>query len=138
VNRRIVKGSTVLDRKISFDDIFLSVFAFLEFANYFYQIIGYSGLCKLKYIVKNTLNVALDPFLGGTGILGWQGVAIVDEIEVAKEYEVCSIPKITNKDYRLDYLTKITKNIAWSFGSEYDQSRGVDEILLGHANSQLR
>lgn len=136
-DKEVVKDRNIKDRKISFEEIFLKLLSFLEFSIFFYNQIGYKGLCKIKFVIKNTLNLALSPYIRGTGLLSWHGVSIIEEISLSPEFEVISIPKIIDKNYRLNFLIDVTKNIAWSFGSEFDPSINVDKILIEYANRYI-
>lgn len=135
---QIEDNETVERKKISFEDIFLSISAFFEFINLFYEIIGYHGYCKLNLSIKNTLNISLNPYVGGTRILS-EGESIVEEYLLPEKFQTISIPKFRNQNERLNTLIEVSKDIAWTFGSEIDPFEGdVDDFLRRHAMSRIR
>jgi hypothetical protein len=133
-----IEDSEIVERKrISFEEIFISVLAFFEFINLFYEKIGYHGYCKFDLSIKNILNISLNPYVGETGILS-EGISIVEEYLLPEKFQTVSIPKFRNRDERLNTLIEVSKDIAWTFGSELDPfSRNIEDFLRRHAMSRI-
>jgi hypothetical protein len=134
-----IEDNEIVQRKrISFEEIFLIILAFFEFINLFYESIGYHGYSKLDLSIKNILNISLNPYVGGVRILS-EGVSIVEEYLLPEKFQTVSIPKFRNQDERLNILIEVSKDIAWTFGSETDPFSGnIDDFLRRHAISKAR
>ena len=133
---QIEDNEIVERRRISFEDIFISILAFFEFINLFFEKIGYHGYCKLDLSIKNILNISLNPYVGGARILS-EGVSIVEEYLLPEKFQTVSIPKFRNQDERLNTLIEVNKDIAWTFGSEMDPTGNIDDFLKRHAMSKI-
>jgi hypothetical protein len=128
-------GEKPKEQIVNYEEIFLGVFAFFEFVNLFYETIGYHGYCKFQLTIKNSLNVSLNPFVGGIGILS-NGVSIAADYLLPENLQTISVPAFRNQDVRLSLLIEVSEDIARAFGSEIDPTMPNVEFLKKFALSK--
>lgn len=69
---------------------------------------------------------------------GGEEVSIVEEYLLPEKFQTVSIHKFRNQDERLSTLIEVSKDIAWTFGSEINPfERNVDDFLRRHAMSRI-
>ncbi len=122
----------VPDKIIGFEHIFVSVLAFFEFIDYFYEQVGYHGYCNLDITISATRNVALNTYIGRTDFMS-AGISIDTSYSLPEEFYLISIPNFREVEIRIDTVISICKNIAWAFGSEIDPTFKADDYLRDYS-----
>jgi hypothetical protein len=123
-------------RMIGFEEIFLSILGFFEFINFFYDLIGYHGYCRLDLSMKNILNVTLNPHTAVGNVLS-VGFSIAEEYLLPEKFHEVSIPIFKSRDDRLNLLLDVCQDIARTFGSETDPFIPSRDILRKYALAKI-
>jgi len=108
-----------------------SIISILNFANYFYQRIGFMGFVKLSYSLNDILNLTFNIDLDGRNILSSNGRSIIENLNLEAD---SSTAELNEEQKRSEFIISVIKRITWSVGSEFDPDSRYIEVLKKYIN----